>query len=107
MMALLPSRDWLSMDFSAGQWVLIVSSAVLSTVLPMNLMYLGIRRIGAFHASIVSIAELPCILVLAYFILLERLTPLQLSGGGLILLSIVLMQAAPDPTARGNSHECS
>ncbi len=103
MMALLPSRDWLSMDFSAAQWVLIVASAVLSTVLPMNLMYLGIRRIGAFHASIVSVAELPCILVLAYFILQERLTPLQLSGGGLILLSIVLMQAAADPAGRGSA----
>jgi drug/metabolite transporter (DMT)-like permease len=103
MLALLPSRDWLSMDLSAGQWVLIVASAVLSTVLPMNLMYLGLRRIGAFHASIVSVAELPCILVLAYLILQERLTPLQLSGGGLILLSIVLMQAAADPAGTGSA----
>jgi drug/metabolite transporter (DMT)-like permease len=97
MMALMPAREWLSMDFSAGQWILIAASAVFSTVLPMNLMYLGIRRIGAFHASIVSIAELPCILVLAYFILQERLAASQMLGGGLILLSIVLMQAPADP----------
>jgi drug/metabolite transporter (DMT)-like permease len=100
-MALLPSRDWLSMDLSASQWVLIVCSAVLLTVLPMDLMDLGIHRIGAYHASIISIAELPCILVLAYFILQDRLAPLQLSGGGLILLSIVPMQAAADPVRRG------
>ena len=93
MVALLPSRDWLSMDFSAVQWLLIAASALLSTVLPMNLMYVAIRIIGAFHASIVSVAELPCILVLAYFILQERLTAAQLAGGGLILLSILLMQA--------------
>ena len=93
MVALLPSKDWISMDFSSGQWVLIGASAMLSTVLPMNLMFFGIRIIGAFHASIVSVAELPCILVLAYFILQERLTASQLAGGGLILLSIVLMQA--------------
>ena len=93
MVALLPSKDWLSLDFSSGQWALVAASAVLSTVLPMNLMFAGIRRIGAFHASIVSIAELPCILVLAYFILQERLTASQMAGGGLILLSIVLMQA--------------
>jgi drug/metabolite transporter (DMT)-like permease len=65
---------------------------VLSTVVPMNLMYLGMRRIGAFHASIISVAELPCILVLAYFILGERMTASQLLGGGMILLSFFLIR---------------
>jgi hypothetical protein len=37
----------------------------------------------------------------------ERLTASQLSGGVLILLSIVLMQAAAHPTPPGNSPECS
>ena len=105
MLALLPSKDWLSLDFSSGQWLLIAASAVLSTVLPMNLMFVGIRIIGAFHASIVSIAELPCILVLAYFILQERLTAPQLAGGGLILLSIVLMQADMFLRTRKNTAE--
>ena len=91
-LAVLPSRHWLAPHYSQVQWLFVAASALLSTVLPMNLMYLGIRRIGAFHASVVSIAELPCILVLAYLILGERMNLWQMLGGGLILLSVALIR---------------
>lgn len=92
MFAVLPPRHWLAPHYSGVQWMFIVVSGMLSTVLPMNLMYLGIRKIGAFHASVVSIAELPCILVLAYLILNERMTFPQMLGGGMILLSLALIR---------------
>jgi drug/metabolite transporter (DMT)-like permease len=88
----LPPRHWLAPHYSPVQWLFVGASGLLSTVLPMNLMYLGIRRIGAFHASVVSIVELPCILVLAYLILNERMTLPQILGGGLILLSVALIR---------------
>jgi drug/metabolite transporter (DMT)-like permease len=94
MMTVMPSRYWFTVDFSSRQWLFIVSLALFSTVLPMNLMYLAIRKIGAFHASVVSIAELPCILVLAYLILHERLNAWQMAGGAMILLSLVFMEPA-------------
>lgn len=96
LMAVLPPRHWFTLAFTPGQWLFIVGLALFSTVIPMNLMYPAIRRIGAFHASVVSIAELPCILVLAYFILSERMNHWQMLGGGMILLSLVLMQPARD-----------
>jgi drug/metabolite transporter (DMT)-like permease len=96
MMAVMPARHWFTVDFTAEQWLFIVALALLSTVLPMNLMYAAIRRIGAFHASVVSIAELPCILVLAYLILHERMNSWQTAGGCLILLSLILMQRPAD-----------
>ena len=92
-LAVVPSRAPARSALLAGlQWLLVAASALLSTVLPMNLMYLGIRRIGAFHASVASIAGLPCILVLAYLILGERMNLWQMLGGGLILLSVALIR---------------
>jgi drug/metabolite transporter (DMT)-like permease len=97
LMAVLPARHWLTLDFTPQQWLYIAALGLFSTVLPMNLMYLAIRRIGAFHASVVSIAELPCILVLAFWILGERISLWQMLGSGLILLSVVLMQFHTSP----------
>jgi drug/metabolite transporter (DMT)-like permease len=96
MMAAMPASYWFTVHLTAGQWLYIVALALLSTVLPMNLMYAAIRRIGAFHASVVSVAELPCILVLAYLILHERMNSGQTAGGCLILLSLILMQKPAD-----------
>jgi drug/metabolite transporter (DMT)-like permease len=95
MLAVLPRGQWFSTNFSNTQWLLILASAMLSTVLPMNLMYVAIRKIGAFHASVVSIAELPCILILAFIILHERMSLWQMLGGALILISVVLLQTRP------------
>ncbi len=93
----LPPQHWISPDLSGAQWLYVVSLGMFSTVIPMNLLYLGIRRIGAFHASIVSVVELPCILVLAFFILNERMSAVQLLGGGMILFGLVLVQFASRP----------
>jgi len=91
-LVVLPPRHWFAPHYSPVQWLFVAASGLLSTVLPMNLMYLGIRRIGAFHASVVSIVELPGILVLAYLILNERMTLPQMLGGVLILLSVALIR---------------
>ncbi len=95
----LPPWHWFPAGISVRHWLYIVSLGLLSTVIPMNLLYLGIRRIGALHASIVSVVELPCILVLAYFILHERMNAWQMLGGGMILLGLVLMRPVETPAA--------
>ncbi len=90
----IPPQHWFPAGITGMQWLYIGSLGLLSTVIPMNLLYLGIRRIGALHASIVSVVELPCILVLAYFILDERMSTLQMLGGGMILVGLILMRPA-------------
>lgn len=92
----LPMRSWLRTDYAPEQWMYIAALALFSTVLPMNLMYPAIRRIGAFHASVVSVAELPCILVLAYLILGERMSAWQSCGGILIFLALITMRRVHD-----------
>jgi drug/metabolite transporter (DMT)-like permease len=79
-------------SLSTEEWLVIAGTAFLSTILPMNLMYLGIRRIGAFYASMISVAELPCILLLAYFWLNEHMNGYQIIGGILIIASMFILQ---------------
>ena len=94
-----PPQHWIPAGISAQHWLYIIGLGLLSTVIPMNLLYLGIRRIGALHASIVSVVELPCILVLAYFILHERMNAWQMLGGSMILLGLILMRPVEVPPA--------
>ncbi len=106
-LALLAFFPWLyrgPLAISGTHWLYIISLAVVSTALPMNLMFLALKRIGAFHASVVSIVELPCILVLAYFLLRERMNLWQSLGGAVILASLVLMQCLQNPVSTAPAH---
>jgi drug/metabolite transporter (DMT)-like permease len=89
---IIPYDTFIGKSFSIEQWLYIMAAAILSTVLPMNFMYWGIKKIGAFYAAIVSVSELPCILILAYIVLHERISYWQLAGGILIIVSVVLLQ---------------
>lgn len=83
------------------QWTIITGSALLSTVIPMNLFFAGIRRVGAFYGSIISVTELPFTLWLAYLVIGERLFPSQIFGAALILASVFLLQRNATGAARG------
>jgi drug/metabolite transporter (DMT)-like permease len=65
--------------------------AVVSTVGAVSLFFAGLRRVGATRASIVSTAEPLTAVVLAYLAFGETLTPVQLTGGALILGAVVAL----------------
>lgn len=79
--------------------------AVLCSIIPFYLLLRGISLIGASRASIVSTAELPATVALAWLLLHESVTPWNIAGGLLILASIGLLQTekaaaeAPEPAA--------
>lgn len=58
----------------------------------MVLIFVGLRRIRATHASIVSMLEPLFTIALGVLILGERLSLAQLLGGALVLLSVVILQ---------------
>lgn len=62
--------------------------AVFSTVLPAFFMNAGIRRIGAGPASVISTTGPVITLVLAYLLLNETITLLQLAGTALVLAGV-------------------
>jgi hypothetical protein len=65
--------------------------AVVSTVVAMSLQFVGLRRVGPTTASIVSNAEPVVTVALAFAVFGEVLAPLQLLGGGLVLVSVLVL----------------
>ncbi|MDP3904939.1 MAG: DMT family transporter [Methylococcaceae bacterium] len=68
--------------------------AIFSTVLPAFLMNAGIQRIGAGSASIISSAGPVITLALAFFLLDEALTIIQLAGTVLTLVGVYVVSQA-------------
>lgn len=68
--------------------------AIFSTVIPAFLMNAGIQRIGAGSASIISSAGPVITLALAFFLLDEALTIIQLAGTMLTLVGVYVVSQA-------------
>jgi drug/metabolite transporter (DMT)-like permease len=65
--------------------------ALLSTVLPTFFLNAGIRRLGSETASIISSAGPVATLVLAYFLLGEQMSPVQILGTASVLAGVYLI----------------
>ena len=76
----------------AGAWVGLAGVGIVSTFIAVQAFYAGAHRIGAARASIVSTVEPIWTIVLASLLFQERLEPLQLVGGGMILAGVVIAQ---------------
>lgn len=73
---------------SAKVYELIFLMAVFSTVLPLLLMAEGVKRIGASSTSIISTSGPPVTLALAFFLLGESISLLQVIGGMLVIAGV-------------------
>lgn len=82
---------WLAEVSLSGYQILLVVGGALLFVLPLVVYLTGLRRIGAGIASIISTAEIPFTLVLAWVFLQESLNVVQVLGGGLITLSVFVL----------------
>ena len=82
-----------SLTFTLGGWGWSVAIALVSTVLPVATFMLGMARVGAATASIVSTAEPVVTVALAVALFGDGLGPLQVLGGLLVLVAVVALQA--------------
>ena len=82
----------LDLALSGEAWLWLVAIALVSTVVAVSAFFAGLRRVGPSEAAILSTFEPPVTVVLAFLVLGERLTPLQLVGGALVLAAVVLLQ---------------
>jgi drug/metabolite transporter (DMT)-like permease len=94
-------RPALPGQIPAEAWGGILGVGVISTFVAIQGFYAGAHRIGAARASLVSTVEPIWTIVLAGILFGERLTPLQLVGGALILGGVVIAQTRPDATTAG------
>ena len=80
--ALIPTDAWLGL-FGIG---------LFATALAMQAFYAGARRIGAAQASLASTVEPIYTISLAALLLGEALTPIQILGGAMVIIGVVIAQ---------------
>jgi drug/metabolite transporter (DMT)-like permease len=85
-------------------WAAIAGLVVITTLLPVMAFLAGLKRIGPTNAAMLSTLEPVVTVLLAGWWLHERLTPLTLLGGGLILTAVLLtihgeVRRSPSPAA--------
>lgn len=76
---------------TAAGWAAVAGIALVSTVGAITLFFAGLARVGPTTASTLSTVEPAFTIALAALVLGERIAPVQLAGGGLILAAVVLL----------------
>ena len=71
-------------------WLML--NAIFASVIPVYFAYHSLQLIGSDKFSVISTIELPMTLVMAFLLLNERLTPIQLIGMSLVVGSIILLR---------------
>lgn len=74
-----------------GAWALLIVLAIVSTYVPVLTITLGIKRIGAGKAALVSFIGPVSTAILAYLILGERLEPVQIIGMCLVMAGVLAL----------------
>jgi drug/metabolite transporter (DMT)-like permease len=90
--ALALNQPVLPAQIPASAWFGLVGVGIVSTFIAVLAFYGGAHRIGAARASIVSTVEPIWTIVLASLLFQESLGPLQLVGGAMILVGVVIAQ---------------
>jgi drug/metabolite transporter (DMT)-like permease len=85
----------LDIGFTGTAWWAVIGVALVGTVLAVGAFLISLDLIGPSRASILSTLEPVVTVALAYVILDERLGPVQLVGGVLVLAACVLLQLRP------------
>jgi len=82
--------------FPASQsgWLAMFGMIVFSTIIPVVTFLAGLERIGPTNAAMLSTLEPVVTVLLAAWLFGERLMPIVLVGGGLILIAVILLTRA-------------
>lgn len=86
------ATDELSLPPRIAPWGWALLLALIGTALPIAAFVAAVGRLGPGRASIVSTIEPAVTAMLAFFVLGDRLGPLQLTGGALLVLAVGLGQ---------------
>ncbi|BCJ86534.1 DMT family transporter [Effusibacillus dendaii] len=89
-------------------YLAILAISLFSTVLGIWLFSASIQLIGPANASIISMFEPVFTILLGYLLFAERMTPLQMAGALMILLSLFILQLKlPNRTGKNTHTEIS
>lgn len=76
-------------------WLAVIGIAIISTVASITLFFAGLKRVGPTQAATLSTVEPVFTVILAAVILGERIAPIQLAGGVLILAAVLVLARLP------------
>jgi drug/metabolite transporter (DMT)-like permease len=91
--ALATNRPAMPSQIPADAWLPLIGVGVISTAVALQAFYAGARRIGAAQASLVSTVEPIYTIALASLLLGEILTPVQIVGGIMVIIGVVIAQS--------------
>ncbi len=94
-------------DVTGDAWPGILAVGVVAGYVPVQAFYAGAQRIGAAQASLVSTVEPLWTIAAAAAIYGERLQPVQLVGGALILVGVVLSQTGARRGGHGQAADAA
>jgi drug/metabolite transporter (DMT)-like permease len=100
--AALPTAEQVA-ALDAGGWGSVVGIAVLSTIGPLILFLKGLEKMTNAEASILSLVEPLTAVVAAGLLLGERLAPVQLAGGAVILAALLFSSTNGTKRRESNS----
>ncbi len=78
--------------YSIKEWGLILYVGIMGTLLPFGLYLKGVNVIRSTRASITATLEPITAGIVSFFFLSEILEPLQVTGGVLVIISIIVLQ---------------
>lgn len=78
---------------TAAGWGWLACIALVSTVAAINLLFAGLRRVGATTASILATIEPVVTVLLAYVVFSETLGTVQIAGGALVVGAVLVLNA--------------
>jgi drug/metabolite transporter (DMT)-like permease len=84
----------LALPRTAGGWAVVVGLAVFPTMLAISLFLAGLPRVGASRAALLSTWEPVVTVALAVILLGDRLSLVQVLGGTLVLVAVIVVQGA-------------
>ena len=87
-----PPFQYLRADFTTVQWGWIFYVSIVGTVLPFGLFFVGVNYVRSTRASITATLEPISAGLFAYLFLGESLQPMQIAGGAMVVVAIVVLQ---------------
>ncbi|MDQ2923737.1 MAG: DMT family transporter, partial [Candidatus Dormibacteraeota bacterium] len=84
----------LALPRSASGWAVGLGIALFPTMLAISLFMAGLPRVGAARAALLSTVEPVITVLLAVVVLGDRLSVIQVIGGVLVLVAVIVVQAA-------------
>jgi drug/metabolite transporter (DMT)-like permease len=79
-------------DVPGEAWLPLLSMGLVATAVAIRTFYAGVRRVGGARAALISTVEPVYSIVMAMILFGERLTPIQVLGGALVIGGVVLAE---------------